>query len=255
MAGPAWFSWACGCALVLSGAVVTADDPTHLTAEHVDTLHKEFDFDKDGKLSLEELHQAATDMRKRTAVREMKGAMPQFDTDGDGRVSRTEFYEMVKPGPDSEDALTQEYVDKLWEASDKNADGILEPEELTRLYHTESDESLMAMAGDSVLKSIDTDGDGTVSRKEFVEDGGDTDANFDELDKNNDDKLESSELVHMATERFSHEQEMRELIKIADSNLDDHISFEELMAARVNLHEESAGHLLHQWAGHFGGEL
>lgn len=87
------------------------------------------------------------------------GFMNKLDANGDHKISREEF-----------DA----YYNKLFDALDRNHDGKLDAKEWVGAQHNEEVVSLStggyarALGSMTMMKAMDTDGDHTVSREEFL---------------------------------------------------------------------------------------
>jgi len=116
------------------------------------------DANSDGYVTREEL----------TAVLGQKGAdvFSQVDTDGDGKISRTEdeafrakMEEQMGKGDAGMQAMSGMPLppDKVFDTADANGDGSVTRDELT---------AILGQKGADVFSQVDTDGDGKISRAE-----------------------------------------------------------------------------------------
>lgn len=111
-------------------------------------------------------------------------AFRHLDRDGDGMLSREEL-------PERMDRLR-----KHFDAADQNKDGLLSHDEIRRLRaHTESRSSPRGRGDQrNIMKRLDRDGDGAISRSEVPARATRLNSAFDRLDRNGDGELTADEL-------------------------------------------------------------
>lgn len=143
----------------------------------------------------------ATPHQKQTTKEIKSDLFSQLDRNRDGAVSRQEA--------EAKSALTQK-----WSTYDKNGDGRLDSQEFSAFEQTSAgDESSAGTSGDTkegmpatrhqekavgndLVGQLDKDGDGAISQQEAQVEAQLSD-NWDQLDRNDDGKLDSGELRHV----------------------------------------------------------
>merc|ERR1712063_70479 len=101
-------------------------------------------------------------------------------------------------------------------------------------------------------------GDGKLSLTEFWGNttSNETDATesehktFSKLDKNGDNLLDAEELIAWESGKFHTEETLMELLDLADTNHDGHLTVEEIEEAKANIQKIDATHDLVQWIKH-----
>lgn len=209
---------------------VAADEVEGKAKGIFERLVRNGDENKDGKLSQEEF---TAGMRKRTAAEtpdKERPAAPRInpeelfkraDANGDGKITKDEAPERLKPGFDRVDA---------------NSDGGIDKAEFGRAMGR-----LMGMAGQPgnaaptprpefvvgamILKALDADGNGQLSASEIA----DAPKALAKFDKDNDGKLDQEELLAQAPRPDARPgiEGMARRLKEADTNGDGKISKEE----------------------------
>ncbi len=96
--------------------------------------------------------------------------LTQFDTDGDGSISESEF-NAADPG--SSGAMsgagvmsTEDFISQMFSKIDENEDGTIDEDELAQMVAMGPEDS---PSTEELLSQLDTDGDGTISETEFDE--------------------------------------------------------------------------------------
>jgi Ca2+-binding EF-hand superfamily protein len=171
-------------------------------------LYKEMDKDGDGKVTAADWAEAtgAEDLEK---LREdagvgdqelMKGAdgegvalppnLAQADADGDGKVSEDEYMKACEAA-----GTKKEHCEALWDAADTDGDGFASADDLDRVR-----EAAKQAAQD--FEEADVDGDGKLSKEEFLKAAGEkgipsdeAEALFKELDADSDGSVSAAEFV------------------------------------------------------------
>ncbi|MCX5203191.1 EF-hand domain-containing protein [Streptomyces sp. NBC_00237] len=107
-----------------------------------------------------------------TALRHTYGRVHQnicsaMDTDGDGRVSRTEFHDGLNrhvADPDLLDRTFRPAIDAEFDTADTDGDGVLDGTEIKRVWDVWG---MSEADAKTAMEHMDTDGDGRISRDEY----------------------------------------------------------------------------------------
>ncbi|CAG5114710.1 unnamed protein product, partial [Candidula unifasciata] len=125
-----------------------------------------FDKDGDGTITTVELGSVMRSMGQNPTETELQDMINEVDADGSGAIDFPEFLTMMSR---KLNALDQEQeIRQAFEVFDKDKNGFISRSELKQVMATlgeklsEEDVTLM-------LKRVDTDGDGQVNYKEFVQ--------------------------------------------------------------------------------------
>ena len=121
---------------------------------------------------------------------------------------------------------------------DKNNDNYISKDELLDVQKSSMEEQ-----NSQILRALDTDKSGAVTREEFISfydnfpplkaDNKDFNTKFDELDANKDNQLDVNEINKFRDDNFDNENE--ELFSVLDSNGDNQISYQEFELFYNNL--------------------
>lgn len=94
----------------------------------------------------------------------------QFDTDGDGSISETEF-NAADPGSSGATSgpramSTEDFISQMFSKMDENEDGTIDEDELAQMVAMGPENG---PSTEELLSQLDTDGDGAISETEFSE--------------------------------------------------------------------------------------
>lgn len=221
-------------------------------------LLDKMDRDGDKKISRKELKQWILRSFHLLNLEESEERFKEHDDNEDGSVSWKEYMmeefdlqpeeepedeeKKIRADPDRIDELDMLEDDKLlFQASDKNSDGVLSKEEFLSFSHPEEDRDMYDAVVKSLLRSKDTNEDGVVGFQEYIGDRGkDQDKSwlvgekdrFDkELDKNSDGSLGRSEILDwlIPSSDSIAEEEVSHLFGASDDDDDGDLSFDEVL--------------------------
>ncbi len=96
--------------------------------------------------------------------------LAEFDTDGDGSISESEF-NAAQPGPpgamSGANAMsTEDLIAQMFTQADENEDGVINEDELSQIVAMGPEDGPGA---EKLLSQLDTNDDGTISETEFAE--------------------------------------------------------------------------------------
>jgi Ca2+-binding EF-hand superfamily protein len=131
-------------------------------------MFSKIDTNGDGKHDAEELSAMATNGPQGGPSAE--DILAQFDTDGDGAISESEF-NAVQPGssgamPGMNAMSTEDLISQMFAQADENEDGVIDEDELAQIVAMGPEGGPGA---EELLSQLDTDGDGAISETEFAE--------------------------------------------------------------------------------------
>jgi len=177
----------------------------------------------------------------------------EADTNKDGKLSMDEvpesFFEQ-KHG---------EVAQQILDAADHNSDGFFTTDEMPALFFPETHDGVLEIAAKQTLLRSDKDGDGQLSQAEMWEgqtiERSDTvvqgeQEEFKNMDIDGNGFLSVQELKHWESGAFYLEEELQQVIKIADANGDQHVSADELEKAKSDMLGLSASYEFAKWAHH-----
>jgi len=235
-----------------------------LTEATLRELHRWWDFDGDGRASMAELVEFAQAMRHVLARRELPRLLLQQDLNRDGELSLREVLLAVDPvggGDEKElrDLKGRKRLEKLkFQHSDADGNGRLDREEAAALFFPETHPKVLEVVAKYRLHALDADQSGKLCPREFFAIGAidgdglemmtrEEEADFARLDRDQDGALSTDELLHWESGEFHVTEAMRELFEVADSDRDDRLSAQELLAARSHIAARDAQLLFMNW--------
>jgi len=146
----------------------------HVSAEDKERRSKElkefkevfalFDKNSDGTISTSELGGILRGLNQNFNERQLQQMIKQVDRNGDGQIDFDEFVLMMDSRPNVGGDLDE--LQEAFKIFDKNGDGHITAEELSSIMHNLG-QDIDRETIDLMIKSVDTDGDGTISIKEF----------------------------------------------------------------------------------------
>jgi len=252
------------------------EDFSAMPLDKIRKLHQKLDADGDGNASLGELLQFSDKVHKETIKIIVPELVGMLDHIKDGKLSLEEILQDMSD--DGESGLTQEELNTWKELetmkfklADADGDGFLSVEEVEHMFYPETHEGVLKLGIEALIKRRDGDGDGKLSLTEFWGNttSNETDATesgtesviprnytesehktFSKLDKNGDNLLDAEELIAWESGKFHTEETLMELLDLADTNHDGHLTVEEIEEAKANIQKIDATHDLVQWIKH-----
>jgi len=259
-----------------------------VTPDQLRNMHKKFDTDGDSLVSLSEILKFAKEVKKEIAVKnfENMSIIGDMDSSKDGMLSMEEhMIDVSKTDSGDEnqreiEVRRRETEAAKFKAADVNGNGLLDSQEIPALFYPETRDEVLAITVAETMHHKDTDQNGKLTPEEFWESEtwmkmdldsdhsdygmdlesehsddapGITDkqkADFDKLDLNEDGQLDMSELQHWESGRFHTELAMKQLITLADTNNDLHLSVQELVDASERISGVDAAYHLVEWTEH-----
>lgn len=136
--------------------------------EKLRTIFKEFDENGDGHLSREELTKGLMRvMDKEDAEKETQRIMNLVDTDGNGTIEFSEFFNATA---DKRKLIQKDKLKVVFKLLDDNGDGQLSCQELQALFKDEKSEiAIQEDLWQQLMAEADTDGDNLLSFDEFCQ--------------------------------------------------------------------------------------
>jgi len=154
--------------------------------EHLQKLHKELygTSDVDGFESSQRRDDRDSVVVPLGAMAEPSGAMaephlglasemtlsPKFDTDGDGRVSRSEYMNGFGDTSDLKELLSVDpasWLEDFYSQADGNNDGYLDPDEVQRLMGLMEEGLFKSAVGHEMVEALDMNSDGSIGVEEI----------------------------------------------------------------------------------------
>lgn len=240
------------------------EDPSQaqdeFTAEQFQTLHDMMDADNNSKVSLDEILKFAKEMYGKTAVRKGQELLQELDRDKDGKVTSEEYLkdlnEAAKTGDADKIAIQRAEEEGKFSEADENGDGVLSEKELAASFHPSNTVK-------STMDKHDKDGDRQLTMKEFLEEEEEEDdekkeeRTFDEdevkmfktLDKDGNGKLNLQELLVWESGHYQVKEAMVDLMKVADTDKDKHVTMDEIIAAQESDESNANFHFM-DWIKH-----
>mmetsp|Transcript_71839 Transcript_71839/g.208149 ORF Transcript_71839/g.208149 Transcript_71839/m.208149 type:complete len:260 (+) Transcript_71839:64-843(+) len=205
-----------------------------LTDVWLRALHSKADSDHDGKLSFTELlaHSEMMEVKMSTSV--IKDVFASIDANQDGKLSLEEYLQEAGNSPSNPEVAEWARVEKeKFEAIDDNKDGLLDAAEAKELFYPGVNGRATAVEAKSVMKTMDKDGDGKVSKAEFLHGEGESESEdgevmFGHLDHDWDGMLNLDEVKTWKSGHVQNVNAARQLLKIADADGDHHLTEDEL---------------------------
>mmetsp|Transcript_1727 Transcript_1727/g.6756 ORF Transcript_1727/g.6756 Transcript_1727/m.6756 type:complete len:278 (-) Transcript_1727:71-904(-) len=238
-----------------------------LTDQQLEALHRKFDKDGNGKVSLQEVMAFAGDMSKAIASRDIQAILEEIDTSKDGKLSLEEHLNDIHnqaDGGDEEEMKELENRKKVeaekFKAADVNGDGVLDANEVPALFYPETHEGVLAVTVRETMRQKDLNKDNRLTAREFWEADSmegehdelseEENQDFAKLDLNGDGFIDVDELRSWESGRFHTEEAMKKIFELADKDNDMHVTVEELRTAREQISVSDAQYHLIEWAEH-----
>jgi len=256
----------------------------------LESIHGMVDNDKDGYVTVEELHAFSAKTRHAAGLKDNIALIRSVDSNNDGLISWEELYgsddeihklekelekngtaaaqPLTKNGTAADQGMTLEHLShfkkamavqkKKFVAADSDGDGKLSAEELRTLRAPHHDDAVMKVYTDWMLSEKDLDGDGLLSQSELWTEadnpglGGHTDdAEFELLDSDKDGKLTAEEYRRYNSGLHAAEKAFKDLLELADEDEDGRLELSELHGVQQHLGGHSADFHFVEWASHY----
>jgi len=236
-----------------------------LAAEQLTKLHAQLDANGDGKVALNEIFDYATAAEESKAKADIDTLLSELDTSKDGKLSLEEHLTDIanmgaEENADVKDGSDMEHEKKLetdkFNAADANGDRLLDKSELPALLFPELNDKVLDVTVRETIRMKDANHDGKLSPQEFWEATEDEHANeksdqeeleFKQLDANGDGLLDAQELLTWESGKFHMSEAMTNLIKLADTDGDKHLTADELVKASTQIAMSDAQFHLSEW--------
>lgn len=231
------------------------------------SLHEHMDSNKDGQLTYTELLQYVDKVNPLIEQKQVRDFMVDIDTSNDGKISFAELSDNIRDdhskhtndGEWSDEAL-REALEKgraKFIAADADQDDGLDEHELRNLYFADMTDGVPSVALQDAFAQKDDDKNGKLTLNEFWEALGENEefsnqerSDFKALDADMDGLLSIDEFQAWENGQFHAREGMEELFELADTNLDMHLTKDEMTTAREAIGETGAQFWLNQFAEH-----
>ena len=138
---------------------------TESQRKELQDVFDQFDKDKDGKISSNELENAMQSMGQNPTVEEVQEMMKEVDLNQDGKIDFDEFMTlMIKTSPENQ---AEEEVINAFRVFDKEGNGLISSAELKHIMMNIGDKMTEEEA-DEMVNEADIDEDGMINYEEFV---------------------------------------------------------------------------------------
>ncbi|RLN94626.1 hypothetical protein BBJ28_00012142 [Nothophytophthora sp. Chile5] len=126
-----------------------------------------FDKDESGGIDREELQAMLLALGQHLSSSEVDSIMQQADTDGDEKISFTEFVSMMNQRLFRRGELTSGDLKAAFDIFDENHDGFISSAELEHMLHLLSKKSVSSDEIRKLIQAADKNGDGKIDYDEF----------------------------------------------------------------------------------------
>lgn len=233
------------------GSVREAEEFDHLTPEEskkrLSILLTKMDYNNDQVIDRNELRAWILRSFKMLTEEESADRFEDADENEDGKVTWEEYRadafgseeEGVTMNSDEQMMIRHDKV--MFDAADKNKDGVLEKKEFLSFSHPEEHPDMLPVILKNTLEEKDKDNDGEINFQEFLGDKGTThdkewlisekDKFDNEYDKNKDGKLTGNEILSWVVPSNDEiaQEEVSHLFASADDDQDNLLTFAEVL--------------------------
>jgi len=228
------------------------------TLEQLKKLHAYFDNDADGQVSMSEIWNFSQVTQKLIAAKEAAEEMPLMDGDKDGKLSLDEILKSHYEEADEEEVLHKFKArdGEKFKAADTNNDGFLDISEFSLFSCPMLNDDVLQTVTRHSLQDEDEDKDGFLTVDEFsgkLEENSERSEEdletFKKLDTDGNGKLDEQELLPWESGHFHKKQDMEDFMGFADTNSDQHVTWEELKDVQEKNHV--ADYHFHEMIRHY----
>jgi len=230
-------------------------------------LHRRVDTNSDGKASMGEFLNYAEEMKHSIALKDTRMLLDELDLNLDGELDWSEYKQDMAKWSDHgqfEDEATLKKAMKLEEAKFKAADldhdNALDVTELPAFFYPELHSDVLEVVVHGVMAKKDRDGDHLLDPEEFFAEGSEDTENlgiteqelkdFRSLDTDGNGKLDVEELTQWESGFYQLRSAMRSLFQVADTDLNEHLTSQEMKDASKKISSTEAQYHLMEWAEH-----
>eukprot|EP00928_Gymnodinium_smaydae_P054952 TRINITY_DN38632_c0_g1_i1.p1 TRINITY_DN38632_c0_g1~~TRINITY_DN38632_c0_g1_i1.p1 ORF type:complete len:341 (+),score=85.29 TRINITY_DN38632_c0_g1_i1:123-1025(+) len=256
------------------------DEP--LSEDTLTHLHKLLDENKDGLLSREEAKRVSDQWRKKWQEKDLKELLEHWDHDGDGRLEEEQLMKEHEAPQDleGEDYLSPEerkkhlqslkeeerYNRAKFKAADQDGDGHLSGEEIVNFFHEQGPDVQEVVTGHG-FRNIDRNNDGKLEMKELfgqliddeehpeVKQNEEVDPqdleDFRKMDTDQDGFLTQEEYSVWHTGEYHSNKGFSALFDAADPENKGHITLEDLIKVRHDIHGTDAQYHMMEWLDNY----
>eukprot|EP00929_Paragymnodinium_shiwhaense_P039464 TRINITY_DN20712_c0_g1_i3.p1 TRINITY_DN20712_c0_g1~~TRINITY_DN20712_c0_g1_i3.p1 ORF type:complete len:311 (+),score=71.61 TRINITY_DN20712_c0_g1_i3:97-933(+) len=180
------------------------------------------------------------------------------DFDKDGRLSLDEFMagDLISGLPEHEQGMERE----KFRVADKDGDGFLKGVEVANAFFPESHHGVLEVVAKQTLTRKDANNDGLLTLEEFwfgdvpvehryeLRDSHKKD--FEAVDKDGNGKVDIKELMHFESGSYHINKALQDLLRTADEDKDGHLTVDEIFEARDEIEDMEAHYHLLAWGKH-----